>query len=151
MSYRNQPVSSFTAGAIWASLQSLLRILPLFIAAVLLSQQGVAQEIVEVTEDVLKSVMREADSFSPKEGNPPVYRAYKRDPASSESELLGYLFETPDYPPEEVGYSAPIDVLVGVDTAGTITGIEVLHYIESYKSIRGDFINSEYFFFWKCC
>ena len=59
--------------------------------------------------------------------------------------MVGYLFETPDYPPEEVGYSAPIDVLVGIDLQGTLTGIEVLHYIESYKSIRGDFINSEYF------
>ena len=44
-----------------------------------------------------------------------------------------------------MGYSAPIDVLVGIDLRGTLTGIEVLHYIESYKSIRGDFVNSEYF------
>lgn len=93
----------------------------------------------------MRSVMRGAESFSPKEGTPPVYRAYRRDPSSSESQLMGYLFETPDWPPEEIGYSAPVDVLVGIDTQGTITGIEVLHYIESYKSIRGDFINSEYF------
>lgn len=93
----------------------------------------------------MRSVMRGAESFSAKEGNPPVYRAYRRDPSSSESQLMGYLFETPDWPPEEIGYSAPVDVLVGIDTQGTITGIEVLHYIESYKSIRGDFINSEYF------
>ena len=120
--------------------------LPLTAIALLsFSSTSVGQEPVEVTNDVLKLVMRDAETFSLKEGTPPVYRAYRRDPASSETELVGYLFETPDYPPEEIGYSAPIDVLVGIDMRGTITGIEVLHYIESYKSIRGDFINSEYF------
>ncbi|MFZ8976776.1 MAG: 4Fe-4S binding protein [Pseudohongiellaceae bacterium] len=103
------------------------------------------QAPIAVNEEVLKSVMRDADSFSLKEGNPPVYRGYKGEAGSTDAELVGYLFETPDYPPEEVGYSAPIDVLVGIDLQGTLTGIEVLHYIESYKSIRGDFINSEYF------
>ena len=83
--------------------------------------------------------------FLPEGGSPPVYRGYKGEAGSADAELVGYLFETPDYPPEEVGYSAPIDVLVGIDLQGTLTGIEVLHYIESYKSIRGDFINSEYF------
>lgn len=110
-----------------------------------LAPQLFAQEPIEVTEDVMRSVMRGAESFSLKEGSPGVYRAFRRDPASSESQLMGYLFETPDWPPEEIGYSAPVDVLVGIDVEGTITGIEVLHYIESYKSIRGDFINSEYF------
>ena len=103
------------------------------------------QAPIAVNEEVLKSVMRDADSFSLKEGSPPVYRGYKGEAGSADAELVGYLFETPDYPPEEVGYSAPIDVLVGIDLQGTLTGIEVLHYIESYKSIRGDFINSEYF------
>jgi len=103
------------------------------------------QASIAVSEEVLKSVMRDADSFSLKEGSPPVYRGYRGDAASADAELVGYLFETPDYPPEEVGYSAPIDVLVGIDLRGTLTGIEVLHYIESYKSIRGDFVNSEYF------
>lgn len=141
MSYNNQSFSRELAGSIFA------RISFLFLISTLIgfSSSSLGQEPIEVNDDVLKSVMRDAESFSLKEGTPPVYRAYRRDPASSESELVGYLFETPDYPPEEIGYSAPIDVLVGIDMRGTITGIEVLHYIESYKSIRGDFINSEYF------
>ena len=36
-------------------------------------------------------------------------------------------------------------MLVGVDLAGELTGIEILYYRESYKSIRGDFLNSERF------
>ena len=104
-----------------------------------------AQPPLEVDEAMLHSVFPAADSFSPKEGTPPVYKAYRENPETLENEVIGYLFETADLPPEEVGYSAPIDVLVGMDLKGTITEIKVLFYRESYKSIRGDFINSEYF------
>tara|TARA_B100001146_G_scaffold128360_1_gene112565 strand:+ start:251 stop:2152 length:1902 start_codon:yes stop_codon:yes gene_type:complete len=99
----------------------------------------------EVDEAMLHEVFREADSFSAKEGSPPVYKAYSDNPENIEPEVIGYLFETPDWPPEEIGYSGPIDVLVGMDLKGTIVDIKVLYYRESYKSIRGDFINSEYF------
>ncbi len=36
-------------------------------------------------------------------------------------------------------------MLVGVDLEGELTGIEILFYRESYKSIRGDFLNTERF------
>ncbi|MDD9888782.1 MAG: 4Fe-4S binding protein [Gammaproteobacteria bacterium] len=104
-----------------------------------------AQPPIEVTEEILREVFPEAEQFTPKEGAPPVYKALRENPESNELETIGYLFETPDLPPEEIGYSAPIDVLVGMDLRGTLTGIKILHYIESYRSIRGDFINSEYF------
>ena len=58
---------------------------------------------------------------------------------------MGLLFETADLPPEEVGYSAPIEVLVGMDMKGNLTGIQVLYYRESYRSIRGDFLATERF------
>jgi len=103
------------------------------------------QPPIEVTEEVMREVFPKAQSYSLKEGNPPVYRALQENPESEELETVGYLFETPDMPPEEIGYSAPVDVLVGMDLKGNITGIKILYYIESYKSIRGDFINSEYF------
>ncbi|CAN0505698.1 unnamed protein product, partial [Discosporangium mesarthrocarpum] len=57
----------------------------------------------------MKRVFPEADYFSAKQGEPPVYHAYRGDPDSGDAELLGYLFETPDLPPEEIGYSAPIE------------------------------------------
>lgn len=92
----------------------------------------------------MQYVMPLADSFSEKSGSPPVIQAFK-ELASGQSELVGYVFMTPDLPPEEVGYSAPIEVLVGIDMTGTLTGIKVLYYRESYRSIRGDFINTERF------
>ena len=131
-----------------------LRNFRLFRAAITLSvlglllletPQALAQERLVVDEALLREVFPEAASFSPKQGDPPVYRAYRDIRESGETELIGYLFETPDLPPEETGYSGPVDVLVGMDLYGAITAIKVLYYTESYKSIRGDFINSEYF------
>jgi ferredoxin len=118
--------------------------LPLF-SLIFLMPPLQAASLNEVSTEQLQRVFPEADSFSGKSGEPPVYRAFKDDPGGGEPELMGYLFETPDLPPEEVGYSAPIEVLVGLDLQGSITGIEILYYRESYKSIRGDFLNTEGF------
>lgn len=118
-------------------LLSLLALMPVLVCA----QAG----LTEVDISQLREVMPDAASFSEKAGDPPVYRAFAESESGGEPQLIGYLFETPDYPPEEIGYSAPIEVLVGMDLEGTLTGIKVLYYRESYKSIRGDFINTERF------
>ncbi len=99
----------------------------------------------EADRELLQQVMPAGETFSEKSGEPLVYRAYAEQSGSAEPELIGYLFDTSDYPPEEVGYSAPIQVLVGMDLEGELTGIEILSYRESYKSIRGDFLNTERF------
>ena len=110
----------------------------LFSALLGSSPLAIAQPPLEVDEAMLHEVFRGADSFSEKEGSPPIYKAYRDNPETPEPEVIGYLFETPDWPPEEIGYSGPIDVLVGMDLKGTIADIKVLYYLESYKSIRGD-------------
>lgn len=104
-------------------------------------QAGLNEEDLEL----LKGVMPQADSFSEKSGEPPVYQAFGEAGENGEAPLIGYLFETPDFPPEEIGYSAPIQVLVGMDLEGILTGIKVLYYRESYMSIRGDFLATERF------
>lgn len=138
MPYRSSKYSN-------SPLRPLLLLLVLTFAGLLSSPLVAAQAALEVDEELLHKVMPAADSFSEKSGEPPVYRAYKTNAGTAEPELIGYLFETPDLPPEEIGYSAPIDVLVGIDLAGTLTGIKVLYYRESYKSIRGDFLATERF------
>lgn len=123
-----------------------IRLSSLFLALMLLPAIGFAQAgLTETDISLLKRVMPDADSFSEKAGEPPVYRAYAASEQGGEPQLIGYLFETPDYPPEEIGYSAPIEVMVGMNLEGVLSGIEVLFYRESYKSIRGDFINTERF------
>lgn len=89
---------------------------------------------------LLKRVVPGADSFSDKQGEPPVYRAYRTGPDGDRT-LIGYAFVTPDFPPEPNGYSGPIDTLVGIDLQGTITGTNVVYYKESLRYTIGDFFS----------
>ena len=124
----------------------LIRLSTFLAALALLPVIGFAQAgLLEADISLLKKVMPDAVSFSEKAGDPPVYKAFAAAEQGGQGELIGYLFETQDYPPEEIGYSAPIEVLVGMDLEGILSGIEVLYYRESYKSIRGDFLNTERF------
>ncbi|HJO11636.1 MAG TPA: FMN-binding protein [Gammaproteobacteria bacterium] len=112
-----------------------------------ISQRSASQQVNAAASDsdnmdptLLQEVMPVADSFSEKQGQPPVFRAYRAIPNSDEQMLVGYVFLTADMPPQEVGYSGPIEVLVGMDMTGTLTGIKVLHYIETLRRLWGDFL-----------
>ena len=105
------------------------------------AQAGLSEDELQL----LQEVMPAASSFSEKGGEPPVYQAFGEATDDGETPVIGYLFDTSDFPPLEVGYSAPIQVLVGMDMEGTLSGIKVLFYRESYKSIRGDFLATERF------
>lgn len=112
-------------------------------ATLLFHSFSFGQSGIHITPEIMREVFPGADGFSEKAGSPPVITAFAQ---SAEGEKpIGYLFETKDFPPEEVGYSAPIEVLVGIDMKGMLTGIKVLFYRESYKSIRGDFLATERF------
>ncbi|HDZ10213.1 NosR/NirI family protein [Pseudohongiella sp.] len=95
----------------------------------------------QVNETQLKEVMPAAERFSDKAGTPPVFTAFKTDPASGDDVIVGYVFQTSDLPPEEIGFSSTIDVLVGLDPDATVTAIKVLDYNESFLSSRGDFLS----------
>ncbi|MDG2421955.1 MAG: FMN-binding protein [Gammaproteobacteria bacterium] len=110
----------------------------LFILFALINFSVLAQNEWQNLEDSwLQDAMPLAKSFSEKQGDPPVYLAFQ---SADESELIGYVFTTPDIPPEEDGFSGPIDALIGMNLDGEITGVKVLFYRESYKYVRGDFI-----------
>ncbi len=111
------------------------RTLPLVAVALLtLAAPAAAQGVERVRPSLLRQVMPEADRFDPAEGSPPIKRAYRGE------ELLGYVFLTSDLPPEERGYSGPIRAVVGMRPDGTLTGVRVTEYHESYMSQRGDFL-----------
>ncbi len=92
-----------------------------------------------VQEQWLKQVLPEAERFSEKSGEPPVYRAY-RNGENGEEVQIGFVFLSADAPPEEKGFAAPIDMLIGMDMEGVITGLKVLNYTESYRYSLGDFV-----------
>ncbi|HAD74159.1 MAG TPA: hypothetical protein DCG16_00125, partial [Gemmatimonadetes bacterium] len=54
--------------------------------------------------------------------------------------VIGYVYLTANVPPIQYGYSGPIDVLVGMDLTGHLTGATIVNYRESLSSSRGDFL-----------
>jgi hypothetical protein len=93
----------------------------------------------EVQPQWLSQMLPGAESFSEKEGEPPVYRGYRQNPDNGQQELVGYVFLSADVPPEERGYSAPLDMLIGLNTDNQVSGFKLLDYVESYVNTVGDF------------
>ena len=81
----------------------------------------------------LEQLFPEASRFSPKNGNPPHFKAYGRGPAGAdEAVLIGFAFYTTDVEPLERGYDGPIQILVGMDLHGVLTGVIVVDHNEPY-------------------
>jgi len=65
-----------------------------------------------------------ADRFGQPEGDPPLVPAYQGD------RLLGYVYLNSDFT-SAVGYSGkPINLMVGIDTNGVVTGIKLVEHKE---------------------
>ena len=94
----------------------------------------------EVDAEMIRSVLPAADSFSTKAGLPPVYTAYGTGPDGVSGSVIGYVYLTANVPPIQYGYSSRIDVLVGMDLVGRLTGMHIVNYRESLSSSRGDFL-----------
>ena len=77
----------------------------------------------------LESLFPQAESFSPKQGSPPHFKAFG---PGGEGELLGLAFWTTELEPLERAYDGPIKILVGMDTDGMLTGIIVVEHREPY-------------------
>ena len=104
-----------------------------------------AQDAPEEWLERLERVMPEADRFTDRQGQPPVFEAYRTDSSTGRETLAGYVFLTSDLPPEQMGFNGPIEVLVGMDLRGLLTGIVVARYDESLQSSRGDFLATDGF------
>ena len=94
----------------------------------------------DVEQVWLEQVLPSAEIFGEQQGDPPVWPGYRFNALTRARELAGYAFLSRDVPPEEPGYSAPIDMLIGVDTEHYITGLKILSYEETYLRIKGDFL-----------
>ena len=80
----------------------------------------------------LRSLFPAAETFSPKEGSPPHFKAFGPAEGGGEPKLLGLAFWTTELEPLERAYDGPIKILVGMDTAGVLTGIVVADHREPY-------------------
>ena len=81
----------------------------------------------------LRHLFPDASGFSPKMGNPPHFQAYGAAPNDgSGAPVIGYAFYTTELEPLERGYDGPIQLLVGMDRRGRLTGVVVTDHNEPY-------------------
>jgi len=114
-----------------------LVLLPLAVAGAL----AVTSSPSSIEPKTLQQLMRvfpSATEFSPKEGTPPHFTAYVTERRTAESSLAGYAFWTTELEPLERGYDGPIQILVGMDVKGVLTGILVTAHHEPYGSFSVD-------------
>ncbi len=83
----------------------------------------------------LKELFPGAAAFSPKQPDPPHFKAFAPGPPAGPQPLTGLAFWTTEIEPLERGYDGPIKILVGMDTKGVLAGIIVVQHHEPY----GDF------------
>ncbi len=72
-----------------------------------------AQDAPEEWRERLERVMPEADRFTDRQGQPPVFEAYQIDSSTGQETLTGYVFLTSDMPPEQMGSTGPSRYLSG--------------------------------------
>lgn len=93
--------------------------------------QGLTDELTPATLSQFREVFADADTFVAGEGEYSHHRAY-RTSGEAEQELVGFVFYTASVVPDEWAYSGNIDMLVGITTAGIITGTLVVDHTEPF-------------------
>ncbi len=101
----------------------------LVVSAALVTGRQAAHDATRMAR--LERLFPTATAFSPKGGAPPHIKAYADD-AGGDRRLAGYAFLTRDLEPLERGYDGPIQILVGIDTTGSLTGVVVVDHNEPY-------------------
>jgi transcriptional regulator of nitric oxide reductase len=102
--------------------------------------EGAAQRVAGFIDPLpvvrLKQLFPSAVAFTPRATRDPLYfSAYAVDPMTPSARPIGYAFWTTDLVPEQLGYHGHIHMLIGMDTAGRLTGVIVDRHTEPY----GDF------------
>jgi NosR/NirI family nitrous oxide reductase transcriptional regulator len=80
----------------------------------------------------LQKLFPAASGFSPKGGDLPLFKAYAGDPKAPSPTVLGYAFYTTELQPLERAYDGPIKWLVGMNTAGVLTGVILIEHKEPF-------------------
>lgn len=104
---------------------------------VLSAQRPVAGFIDPMPTARLKQLFPTAATFTPRgEKDPMYFTAYGVDPAKSpNAKPIGWAFWSTDLVPGELGYHGHIHMLIGMDTAGRLTGVIVDRNTEPYGDI----------------
>jgi transcriptional regulator of nitric oxide reductase len=105
----------------------------LLLAAASLAAQHVAGFIDPLPVARLSQLFPSAAAFTQRGTVDPLYfTAYSANPTSPAARPIGYAFWTTDLVPEQLGYHGHIHMLIGMDTAGRLTGLIVDRHTEPY-------------------
>ncbi|MDP6581402.1 MAG: FMN-binding protein [Vicinamibacterales bacterium] len=107
-------------------------VLILLLATVVVLEGQPSPDLNPTLREQLEQLFPTATTFSSKEGAPPHFKAYEGTSGSGERTVTGYAFWTTELEPLERGYDGPIQILVGVDLSGLLTGIVVVRHHEPY-------------------
>ncbi len=110
---------------------ALVLLVPLVTAA----QKRIAGFIEEMPTAKLRQLFPAAATFTPRGEEPLHFKAYAGDPKAPGAKPIGYAFWTTDLIPEQLGYHGHIHMLIGMDTAGRLTGVIVDWNTEPYADI----------------
>jgi NosR/NirI family transcriptional regulator, nitrous oxide reductase regulator len=109
------------------------------LAAIVIGVPGLlAQSGDAALQAQLRRLFPTAQSFTPKGGSPPHFKALGRAAGSDAETVIGYAFWTTELDPLERGYDGPIRILVGMTPQSTLTGIIVANHHEPYGNFSID-------------
>ncbi|MDQ2070383.1 transcriptional regulator NosR [Natronospira bacteriovora] len=94
------------------------------IAILLLLAGAPAAAFEQVREEGREAFFPDADRFEVVDGEPPVEVAWRGD------DRIGLIFETNDVSPIPAYSGKPVNMFVGMDLSGTVTGVRVLDHEE---------------------
>lgn len=80
----------------------------------------------------LKEVLPGADRFVSVDGLYPHFRGLVGGRGPDDGTVVGYAFFTTDLGGRSRGYAGVMQILVGLDTAGTLTGVKAVEHHEPY-------------------
>jgi len=90
------------------------------------TKESIAQELQKAEYQALKAVLPNAESIEKKQGNDPSLPNTYWIGTIDSGKILGYAFKVKEY-----GYSSDIECIVGLDTTGTILGVNILSQNET--------------------
>jgi NosR/NirI family nitrous oxide reductase transcriptional regulator len=98
--------------------------------AAIVRLDAIMQSSIRGLEPHLHALFPQATRFTGKTGTPAHIKVYQDDAGTER--LIGFVFSTIDIEPLERGYEGPIEMLVGMNTGGTLQGVRVIAHREPY-------------------
>ena len=110
-----------------------LSVLAVLLVPAVMGAQGRLDLLVPAADEVaLRTLVPQAHSFELVETPLRHFRAYAPSASGGDPTLVGFAFFTTDVTPRLYAYKGRITLLVGMDTAGSLIGVQVVYHYEPF-------------------